>query len=95
MANKYKLVLTSRFRKDLKLIQKQHKDIEQLGTVVTKLLQGYTLDKKYADHALIGEWTGFRECHIKPDWLLIYFKNETELIITAVRTGTHAGLLNK
>ena len=95
MANKYKLILTGAFRKDLKLIQKQLKDINLLRTIINELLTGNVLAPKYRDHALTGKWSGFRECHIMSDWLLIYLKDDKNLIITAVRSGSHARLLKK
>lgn len=93
--NKYQLVMTSAFKSDIKLIKKQHKDLALLNAVVTTLLKGETLDEKYKDHPLIGNWKGFRECHITPDWLLIYLKNENELVLTLTRTGSHSNLLKK
>lgn len=93
--NKYDLVLTTAFKSDLKLIKKQHKNIALLDEVVMTLLQGKTLDEKYKDHGLSGNWNGFRECHITPDWLLIYLKNKKDLILTLTRTGSHANLLRK
>lgn len=87
--------MTSAFKSDVKLIQKQHKDIELLKPVVNILLSGNTLDAKYKDHALTGNWKGFRECHIAPDWLLIYLKNDKELVLTLTRTGSHSNLLKK
>ena len=59
-----------------------------------KLSNGEQLPEKYQDHELKGEWSNFRECHIKPDWLLIYLKNEQELILTLTRTGSHSDLCN-
>lgn len=87
--------MTSAFKKDVKLIEKQRKDLGQLRTVVNTLLSRQSLDAKYKDHALSGNWNGFRECHIAPDWLLIYLKNETELVLTLTRTGSHSNLLKK
>lgn len=60
--------------------------------VISKLAVGETLDEKFHDHELTGDWKGFRECHIKPDWLLIYLVNETDLILTLSRTGSHSEL---
>ncbi len=60
--------------------------------VISKLASGETLDEKFHDHELLGDWKGFRECHIKPDWLLIYIVNETDLILTLSRTGSHSEL---
>ena len=88
----YKLVLSSSFKKDYKLIKKQGKDISLLDEIVPVLLSGTKLPAKYKDHELKGDWKGFRELHIQPDWLLIYTKNKTELILTLTRTGSHSDL---
>lgn len=69
---KYKLILSGRFKKSLKAAKKRGLDISLLDFIVDKLLQGIPLDDKYRDHPLKGNWHGFRECHIQPDWLLIY-----------------------
>ena len=74
---KYEILFTSRFKKDLKLVQKQGKDVEKLFAVVELLSNGKKLDVKYKDHELSGNYDGFRECHIEPDWLLIYRTNES------------------
>ena len=68
--------------------------MDLLESVLQMLLQGETLPIKYRDHALIGNYVGFRECHIQPDWLLIYTINNNELILTAARTGTHSDLFS-
>ncbi|MGN1087297.1 MAG: type II toxin-antitoxin system YafQ family toxin [Porcipelethomonas sp.] len=87
-----KLVTTSKFRKDYKLVKKRGYPIKILEEVLDKLLAGEPLDEKYRDHALFGNYIGFRECHIQPDWLLIYSIENDKLILTASRTGTHADL---
>lgn len=87
-----KLVTTSKFRKDYKLVKKRGYPIKVLEEVLDKLLTGEPLDEKYSDHALVGNYIGFRECHIQPDWLLIYSIENDKLILTASRTGTHADL---
>ena len=63
-----------------------------LETVVELLLDGQTLLEKYRDHQLTGNWKGYRECHIEPDWLLVYKIYESKLILSLVRTGTHSDL---
>lgn len=68
----YKLAQTSQFKKDYKLFKKRNADLELLKQIVNKLQSGKQLDKKHCDHALQGKYKGFRECHITPDWLLIY-----------------------
>ena len=90
-----KLVTTGAFRKDYKRIKKRGYDISLLETVLEQLLSEKKLEEKYRDHALIGNYFGFRECHILPDWLLIYAINNSELILTASRTGTHSDLFDK
>lgn len=89
---KYDLVLSVRFKKSLKLAQKRGLDISLLESVVEDLLHGIPLNEKYRDHALKGNWNGFRECHIQPDWLLIYLIEDDILTLTLVDTGTHSDL---
>ena len=89
---KYRPKPTSRFQKDLKRIQKRGYQIQLIQDVVRKLSDGETLEAKYKDHSLSGEYAGCRECHITPDWLLIYEIYEDELILYLTRTGTHSDL---
>lgn len=89
---KYKLVLSGKFKKGLKAAKKRGLDIALLDSIVDKLLQGIPLDAKYKDHPLKGNWDGFRECHIQPDWLLIYLIEDDILTLTLVDMGTHADL---
>lgn len=89
---KYNLVLTSMFKKDLKSIKKRGYDISLLNNVIDILASGLTLPEKHKDHNLIGNYKGCRECHITPDWLLIYEISESELILYLTRTGTHSDL---
>lgn len=78
------------FKKDLKLMEKRGKDLQKLKSVMSDLIHQKPLAKKYVDHSLKGEYTDCRECHIEPDWLLIYLiAGKT---ITFIRTGTHADL---
>ena len=86
---------TSQFRKDYKLAKKRGYNLSLLEEVLDTLLEGKTLDAKYHDHALTGNYFGFRECHILPDWLLIYAIDNGTLILTASRTGTHSDLFKK
>ena len=83
---------TSKFRKDLKLAKKKGLNIALLQEVVDVLASGEKLSEKHRDHALTGDWESFRECHIQPDWLLIYKISGDSLIVTLVRTGTHSDL---
>ena len=86
------LIVTNKFKKDLKRIRQQGKDLDLLQDVLQTLLEENELDTKHRDHALTGNYIGFRECHIEPDWLLIYMINHNELILTASRTGSHSEL---
>lgn len=94
MSNKPKfgIVLTSMFKKDLKLAKKRGYDLSLLNKVVDTLAMGKPLAEKYKDHNLVGNFTGCRECHITPDWLLIYEISNSELILYLTRTGTHTDL---
>lgn len=83
------------FKKDFKKIKKRGYDISQLEFVIQTLVEQKTLDEKYRDHALSGNWNGYRECHITSDWLLIYKVIEGELILLLTRTGTHSDLFNE
>lgn len=87
------LATTSKFRKDYKLAKKRGLPMAELEYVLDTLLAERPLEAKYRDHALTGNYLGFRECHIQPDWLLIYTIDHGKLILTASRTGTHADLL--
>ena len=89
---KYEIVPSNQFRKDLKLAQKRGYDIDKIKKVISALACGETLEAKYRDHALTGDYSGFRECHIQPDWLLIYQINGDRLILFLARTGTHSDL---
>ena len=89
----YTLKFTNQFKKDYKLMIKRGKDIALLDNVIKKIQNGEKLDAKYHDHALTGTYRGFRECHIQPDWLLIYFIENQIVTLTLVRTGSHSDLL--
>ena len=89
---KYELVLTGKFKKGLKLAKKRGLNIELLEEVVDKLQNGIPLEKKYRDHELQGKFKGFRECHIQPDWLLMYLIEDDVLVLTLVDTGTHSDM---
>ncbi|MCD7847933.1 MAG: type II toxin-antitoxin system YafQ family toxin [Oscillospiraceae bacterium] len=86
------IVATNRFNKDLKLAIKRGYNISLLESVVDKIASGVILEAKYRDHFLTGDYNGFKECHITPDWLLIYQVKENELILILSRTGTHSDL---
>lgn len=78
------------FKRDVKRLHRQKADLLQLQVIVEMLAAQQALDEKHRDHFLIGDWKGYRECHIKPDWLLIYRIEDDELQL--VRTGSHADL---
>ena len=86
------IVLSGRFKKDYKLLQKRGYDLSLLENVVNLLASGEPLPAKYKDHQLIGDYAGCRECHITPDWLLIYEIIENELVLYLTRTGSHSDL---
>jgi mRNA interferase YafQ len=88
----YKIAASTRFKRDLKLVIKRGYNISLLENVVSKLAAGEALDEKYNDHPLKGNYIGYRECHITPDWLLIYEIDNGELILLLTRTGTHSDL---
>ena len=86
----YQLDKTNIFKKDLKRAKKRGCDLALLDELVEKLLSGEPLPEKNKDHALTGNWRGHRECHITPDWLLVYRIIESTLILSLIRTGTHS-----
>lgn len=83
---------SSRFKKGLRLAVKRGLDISLLEEIVEKLKARIPLDEKYKDHSLSGNYKGYRECHIQPDWLLIYLIEDDILTLTLVDTGTHSDL---
>ena len=86
---------TNQFKKDLKLAKKQGKDLDKLFEVINILANGEKLDTKFKDHDLSGSYKGTRECHIEPDWLLIYEIVNNTLILMLYRLGTHSELFKK
>ena len=92
---KYIVKPTTQFKKDFKLAMKRSMKIELLEEVIAMLAMGETLPDKHKDHALTGNWVGHRECHILPDWLLIYRIEDEVLVLTLARTGTHSDLFGK
>ena len=91
---RYNVRPTTRFRKDLKLMVKRGLDQAQLSEVIKLLARGERLPEKYSDHALRGEYQGCRECHIQPDWLLVYEQDDKDLYLYLIRTGTHSDLFS-
>ena len=88
----YTLTMTGQFRRDLKLAKKRGLDMELLFIVLDLLVAGEALPPRYNEHMLVGNYRGFYECHIQPDWLLIYDRSDVLRIITLQRTGTHSDL---
>lgn len=89
---RYKVTPTSKYKKDFKRATARGLNIKLLDKVINTLAQGLQLDPKYKDHSLIGDYEGFRECHIQPDWLLVYRIEEDKLILILQRTGSHSDL---
>lgn len=83
---------TSQFKKDYKKAKKQGRDLEKLKKVLSILQVEQSLPESYRDHSLTGNYTGFRECHISPDWLLVYKIDNNQLILTLARLGSHSDL---
>ena len=90
----FTIKFTTAYKKSYKLMKKRGLNLSRLDSVVYMLANGETLPAKYHDHALKGKFKGFRECHIQPDWLLIYMLEDDILTLTLVDTGTHTDLLN-
>ena len=82
---------TSQFKKDVKRLKKRGKEFEDFKNVISKLSKSEKLEAKFRDHILSGQYKGTRECHIEPDWLLIYELTDSELVL--VRTGSHSDLI--
>ncbi len=81
---------TSQFKRDVKRMKQRGKDLGKLKKVLQVLVRGEKLASKYRDHVLVGQYKGTRECHIEPDWLLIYELAESEIVL--IRTGSHSDL---
>lgn len=92
---KYTVKFTTQFKKDYKAAVKRGYKMELLDEIISKLANGEALAEKHRDHNLSGSWSGFRECHILPDWLLIYKVDHGVLVLTLTRTGTHSDLFEK
>ena len=95
MSKHLDIVWTNQFKKDYKLAMKRHLDIDLLDDIIRKLASSEQLPEKNKDHALTGNWVGHRECHIQPDWLLVYRIENDLLVLTLSRTGTHSDLFGK
>jgi len=84
------VVFKSRFKKDLKKLKSSNRDEDELVAVIERLANQQALEARFLDHPLLGNYVGCRECHIRPDWLLIYQTTETDLLL--IRTGSHSEL---
>lgn len=89
---KYAVTQTSQFKRELKRAVRRGCNLAQLKSIVQQLAEGQSLSAQYRDHALSGKFSGFRECHINPDWLLIYLIEDKTLTLTLTRTGSHSDL---
>ena len=92
---KYVLKYTTQLKKDYKLAMRRGLNIQLLDNAIRILASGEALPKEYKDHQLSGNWIGYRECHIQPNWLLIYHIEKDVLVLTLSRTGSHSDLFNK
>ncbi|MCL2054579.1 MAG: type II toxin-antitoxin system YafQ family toxin [Oscillospiraceae bacterium] len=90
--HKYQIVSSKKYRKDLKSVVRRGCNMELMDYVVNTLASGEGLPAKYLDHALTGNWAKYRECHITPDWLLVYKIEKNILVLTLTRTGTHSDI---
>jgi len=88
----YEIRITTKCKKDIKLASKQGKNINLLFEIVYKLSEGIALEPKYKDHKLSGKYEGMRECHIDPDFLLVYGINDKELVLYLLRVGSHSSI---
>ena len=91
--NKYEITMSNRFKRNIKLAIRRDLDVELMKPIVHNLANDIPLDPKYRDHQLSGSLSRFRECHITPDWLLLYEKTADTLILYLYATGTHADIL--
>ena len=91
---KYDIVITNQCKRDIKLAKKQGRNIDAIFEVADILSEGRELGPKYRDHALSGNYKGKRECHLEPDFLLIYEKREREIVLYLVRVGSHSELFD-
>lgn len=92
---KYDIIFTTHFKKDFKLAVKRGLNLKALASVIVTLASGESLPERNKDHELTGDRKGYRECHILPDWLLIYKIENNTLVLTLARTGTHSDLFSK
>ncbi|MDO8899233.1 MAG: type II toxin-antitoxin system YafQ family toxin [Bacteroidales bacterium] len=88
----YELTRTTQFKRDLKRITKRNYDLSKLEKFLLQLVSGQALPEKYKVHPLSNNFKGYFDCHIEPDWIILYKKDETNKLITLVRTGTHSDI---
>lgn len=88
----YQLQSTAQFKKDCRRMKRRGLDLNELNEIIGRLQKGEELPPEKRDHELVGEFAGFRECHIRPDWLLVYYICRTRLVLVCVRTGTHSDI---
>ena len=89
---KYTVRTSKRYRRELKIVLSRGKDESKLKEVIKILAAGENLPAKYADHPLAGKWKGYRECHIEPNWLLVYRIHDDILVLALMSTGTHSDI---
>jgi len=89
---KYEVKETSQFKKDYRLAKRRGQNIQLLKDIIIQLANDQPLPEKNRDHTLTGDWKGFRECHVAPDWLLVYKKENDILVLTLTRLGSHSDL---
>lgn len=89
---RYKPSPTAKFKKEIRKMEKRNYPIHKIEEVIVELAKGNQLLPHFCDHDLSGNWKGYRECHVLPDWLLIYRYEKENLILSLVRTGTHSDL---
>lgn len=92
---KYTVKFTTQFKKDYKLAKRRGMNMDLLIKAIDLLANGESLPKKFHDHSLSGNWVGHRECHLQPDWLLVYYYEDDVLVLTLSRTGSHCDLFGK
>ena len=95
MSAKYELHVTSQFKRDLKRCKKRGLPLDELWRIIGQLLNDEQLEEKYHAHILSGDRKGLWECHIQPEWLLIWVKRDEELILIMLNTGSHSDLFSK
>ena len=88
----YRLQKTTQFKKDCKLMKRRGLNLKDLTDIIEMLQNGQPLPPDNRDHDLVGDFVGFRECHIHPDWLLVYYIQHDRLVLVCVRTGSHSDL---